>query len=315
MPPKKVVKKVAKPTTDENSFDSESSSEHVNEKSIQNSINIPQQSMYLTSNSVKTSDSDRIQLAHAINNFTIKSDQFIQEMKNFDSFRENVFKLDLIIDSKKQEHKHTIESIDLEFITKKKNLENQYAELAKKCENEYADKIKKHGTDHADRLKKCENEFADKNKILANTYEDESIQMRRKLELDKAKTCGEYAKTQGMRFIKEEEYKGLTDNVQKSLHDYTELKKTFDKQCTQIREEEKVKYQNQLKNDTLTMDLTHKASNAQLVAQAEQQKKEIKVLSDTIENLKSELREQRELTKQVAQASSKSQITQTIGKN
>ena len=314
MPPKKVVKKVTKPVTDENSFDSESSSEHVNEKTTQNSINIPQ-SMYLTSNSVKTSDSDRIQLAHAINNFTIKSDQFIQEMKNFDSFRENVFKLDLIIDSKKQEHKHTIESIDLEFITKKKNLENQYAELAKKCESEYADKLKKHGTDHADRLKKCESEFADKNKMLANAYEDESIQMRRKLELDKAKTCGEYAKNQGMRFVKEEEYKGLTDNVQKSLHDYTELKKTFDKQCAQIKEEEKTKYQNQLKNDTVTMDLTHKASNAQLVAQAEQQKKEIKVLSDTIENLKSELREQRELTKQVAQASSKSQITQTIGKN
>lgn len=70
-----------------------------------------------------------------------------------------------------------------------------------------------------------------------------------------------------------------------------------------------------MNNEIKTMELTHKANNAQLVAQVEQQKKEISVLNSTIENLKNEIKEQRELTKQVAMASSKSQITQTIGKN
>ena len=100
--------------------------------------------------------------------------------------------------------------------------------------------------------------------------------------------------------------KTLTDAVQKAQHDYCELKKNFDKQCNQIKEEEKVKYQSKLDIDTKTMELTHKANNAQLLAQVDQQKKEILVLNSTIENLKSELKEQRELTKQVAQASAKS---------
>ena len=311
MPPKKAVTKSTKQT----SIESDSDNEILAEKVINSSSNVLMSPMYLTSKSTNIPDSDRIQLVHAINNFTIKSDQFIQEMKNFDVFRENVFKLDLLIDSKKKEYENTHETLELEYTTKKKHLEVQYADLSKKLKTDHDELTKKLVTDHADKIKKCESEFADKHKVLTNTHEDNTIQIRRKLEADKATSCNEFAKSMGMKFIKEEEFKGLTDNVQKSLQDYTELKKTFDKQCTQIKEEEKVKYQTQLKNDTTTMDLTHKASNAQLVAQADQQKKEIKVLSDTIENLKSELREQRELTKSVAQASAKSQITQTIGKS
>lgn len=306
MPPKKATKKVVKQTSDDNESES-SSSEHITHQDELKPIEIPTKktpnTMYL-SNSLKPTDSDRIQLAHAINNFTIKSEQFIQEMKNFDTFKENVLKLDILIDSKKQEYGKMNEALEQEYTTKKKHLENQHAELTKK-----------HMTDHTDKVKKCEVEFADKHKNLTNTYEDESIQMRRKLELDKTKTCNDFAKSLSMKFVKESEHKELLDNVQKAIQDYTELKKTFDKQCNQIKEEEKLKYQNQLKNDTLTMDLTHKATNAQLVAQVEQQKKEIAILNSTIEGLKSEMREQRELTKQVAQASSKSQINQTIGKS
>mgnify|MGYP003387107435 CR=1 FL=1 len=302
MPPKRTIKTATKTT---NSHDSDSESEQAIEITP-----VIKTAMYINS---KSTDNDRLQLAQAINNFTIKSEQFLQEMKNFDSFRENVFKLDLLIDSKKKEYSQTNENLELEYTTRKKNLEMQYAELNKKLKMEYDDLSRKQSMENAEKIKKCEVDFADKNKALANTLEDETIQMKRKLESDKTKACVEYAKSLGQRFIKEEEYKVLTDNTQKALNDYTELKKTFDKQCNQIKEEEKVKYQNQLKSDTLTMDLTHKASNATLMAQTEQQKKEILVLNDCINNLKSELREQRELTKQVAQASAKSQITQTIG--
>ena len=239
----------------------------------------------------------------------------MQEMKNFDMFKENVLKKDLLTDSKKQDYNHIISSLQLEYETKKKNLENQHAELAKKLKCDNDELLKKIENDHVDKVKKCETEFFDKRKMLTNSYEDESIQMRRKIEADKNKVCLEFAKTLGMRFIKEDEYKGLTDNVQKSLQDYTELKKNFDKQCAQIKEEEKNKYQDKLNMDIRTIDLTHQLNNAQIAAQLEQQKKEILVLNNTIESLKSELKEQRELTKQVAQASSKSQINQTIGKN
>ena len=88
------------------------------------------------------------------------------------------------------------------------------------------------------------------------------------MEMDKAKACSDYAKALKMRFVKEDEYKELVDNVNKAQNDYNELKKTFDKQCNSIKEEEKAKYKHQLDMDTKTMDLTHKATNANLNAQA-----------------------------------------------
>jgi len=299
--PKKSVKKV------NTASDSESSNE------VHETVSL--QPLYLSSEPSNVSGSDRVQLAQAINNFTLKSEQFLQEMKNFDAFREKVFKLDLLIESKKQEHEQTITSLDNEFSSRKKDLETQYSELTKKLKTEYDEMVKKLGTEQSDKIKKCETEFADKNKQLSNLYEDEAIKMRRKLEADKSTACAEYAKSLGMRFGKEEEYKALTDSVQKAVQDYTELKKNFDKQCATAREEERTKYQTKLDNDTKTMELTHKANNAQLLAQVDQQKKEILVLNSTIENLKNEVKEQRALTKEVAQASAKGQINQTIGKN
>lgn len=312
MPRKVVPTKSVKQVKEEISDTETNSNDSCSETTIQSQCLVP--TMYLSSGSVKCSDSDRVHLAHAINNFTLKSEQFLQEMKNFDTFREKIFNLDLQIESKKQEHEQTVSSLQHEFTTKKKDLENHYAELTKKLKTEHDELVKKIGIDNSDKIKKCESEFADKNKQLTNTYEDESIKMRRKLEADKSNACAEYAKSLGMRFGKEEEYKALTDSVQKAVQDYTDLKKNFDKQCAQAREEERIKCQSKLENDTKTMELTHKANNAQLLAQVEQQKKEILVLNSTIENLKNELKEQRELTKQVAMASSKGQITQTIGK-
>lgn len=319
MPPRKTTKTLAKDiNTDSETNDSSqilidnNNSTVLPTSSMQPTATTP--SMYLSTTGTKSTESDRMQLAQAINNFTIKSEQFLQEMKHFDTFRENVFKLDLLIDSKKQEYNHTITLLEQEYLGKKKNLETQHNELEKKLKSDHDDLVKKLGSEHVDRTKKCETEYADKNKLLANTYEDESINMRRKLELDKTKACFDYAKGLGMRFVKEDEYKTLNESVQKAVHDYTELKKSFDKQCNQIRDEEKVRYQSKLEADVVTIDLKHKAASAQLVAQVEQQKKEIMVLNDTIANLKFELKEQRELTKEVAQASSKSQINQTIGK-
>lgn len=315
MPAKRPVKTTEKKPKEKSLSDSES--DEITMESIpMPTTPIQNSSIYLTNSSSKnTPESDRIQLAHAINNFTIKSEQLIQEMKNFDSFKENVFKLDILMDSKKKEYDQINNNLANDHATRKKALEDQHTELSKKLQSNFDESVKKFDSDHKDKIKKCEIEFADKRKQLSNLYEDESIQMKRKLEADKSKACMDYAKDSGMRFIKEEDHKILVDNVQKAVHDYTELKKTFDKQCSQIREEEKVKYQTSLATEKLTMDLTHKATNAQIVAQVEQHKNEIKLLNDTLDNLKSELREQRELTKQVAQASSKAPITQSFGKN
>ena len=283
-------------------------------------------SVYITNSNLKSNDSDRIHLAQAINNFTLKSEQLMQEMKNFESFRESVAKLDLLIGTKKQEysetnelleksHKMQVMRLESEFKEIDKKLKQQYAELNKKLESDYVDLRKKMESDYADKTKKMESDYADKTKILANTYEDALIESKRKIAEDKSKYCELYAKELKMKFIREDEHKELMGQVQKAVHDFNDLKKTFDAQCDKVRTEENKKYAAQMKTELSTMELTHKANNASLQAQVEQQKKEIQMLQQTIESMKVEIKEQRELTKEVAQASSKAQITQTIGKN
>ena len=309
--------------------DSESDSEEsVVEIAKVNSVStvVSKPSVYLSTNSFKSSDSDRIHLAQAINNFTLKSEQLMQEMKNFETFRESIAKLDILIETKKQEYRETNESMELDHKTQVKKLESEYAEMSKKLKSDFDDlrkklesdnleKTKKFDCEFADRTKKLESEFADKKKALTNTYEDAQIDVKRKIAEDKAKQCELYAKELKMKFVKEDEHKALMDQVSKAVGDYNELKKTFDKQLDGLRTEESKKFTSMLKSETTTIELTHKANNAGLQAQVEQQKKEIQVLQQTIDSMKAEIREQRELTKEVAQASSKAQITQSIGKN
>jgi hypothetical protein len=251
-----------------------------------------------------TSDSDRVKLAQAINNFTIKSEQLLQEMKNFETFRESILSLDILIGTKKQEFE------EMTF-----NMESTYKNKTKRLENEHNDRTKQLESDFVDRAKKLESEHSDKRKNLTSEYQDMQVEMRRKVTEDKTRYCTTYATEMKMRFIREDELTEIFNREQKSLRDYEDLKKTFDKQCDAIRAEEIKKYSAQLKAESNTMELTHRANNAQLQAQVEQQKREILMLTQTIESLKAEIREQRELTREVAQASSKAQITQTIGKN
>lgn len=285
-------------------------------KSINNVISqVSKPSVYISNTNLKSSDSDRIHLAQAINNFTIKSEQLLQEMKNFETFRESIAKLDILIDTKKQEYSDLNNSLEQNHLNQVKKLETTYVEMNKKLKTDYDDLKKSLDNEYNDRSKKLESEFVDRRKTLTNSFEDSQIDIKRKIAEDKAKYCETYAKELKMKFIKEEEYKLLMDKIQESVQNYNELKKNFDKQCDNYKNEETKKYNFMLKNEITTLELTHKANNATLQAQVEQQKKEILVLEQTIESLKLEIKQQRELTKEVAQASSKAQITQTISKN
>ena len=300
----KVIKKVLAHNAESDS-DSESQTQFA---PVANSIvDLSKQtkpSVFISNTSLKSSDSDRIHLAHAINNFTLKSEQLMQEMKNFESFRESIARLDILIDTKKQEYKETTDLLELTHKSQIKKLESDYTEMSKKLKSEfddlrkiggleYTEKSKKLESDNMERTKKLESEFVDKKKALTNTYEDSQIDMKRKIAEDKSKQCELYAKELKMKYVKEDELKGLTDQVQKAVQDYNELKKSFDKQCEQVRLEESKRYITQLKNETTTIELTHKANNAVVQAQFEQQKKEIQVLHQTINSLKIEIREKR----------------------
>ena len=64
----------------------------------------------------------------------------------------------------------------------------------------------------------------------------------------------------------------------------------------------KTKLEDSFKQEKLTLELTHKAETAELIAQNKQHIREIEILNSTISNMKSEIAEQRNLTKEVAQA-------------
>lgn len=248
-------------------------------------------------------DPDRIQLAQAINNLTIKSEQFMEALKSFDVFKENITQLDIQIDTKKKEFKEVIENIENNYKTKTKNLEAEYAEMHKQLQTKYQDLNKK-----------LETEFVDKNKQLNNDHKNNQIEVKQKLSEYKIKACDDIAKEFNMILIKNEDHKMLLNNVQKANQELDEIKKSLNDQCAAIKSEERSRYQAILKSELSTLELNHKANVAELKAQVEQQKKEIDVLQKTIDNLKHEIAEQRTLTKEVAIASSKSQINQKFGK-
>jgi hypothetical protein len=260
------------------------------------------------------SDSDRIQLAQAINNLTVRGDEFMSAFKNFDKFKEHVAQLDIQIDTKKKEHKETIDNLEEEYNLRRKKLDLEYNELNRQLNGKYQDTTKKLESDNQERIKKLENDYQDKNSKLQNEFKNNQIEVKQKLSEYKIVACNEYAKENNMVLIKQEELNTIKQSETKAKHDYEALNKSFNEQCTVVRRDEATKYQEKLKNELALQELNHKAASADMRAQIEQQKREIDVLHKTIENLKHEMAEQRMLTKEVAIAAGSKPIQQNFRK-
>ena len=67
----------------------------------------------------------------------------MQEMKNFESFRESVAKLDLLIGTKKQEYSETNELLEKSHKMQVMRLESEFKEIDKKLKQQYAELNKK----------------------------------------------------------------------------------------------------------------------------------------------------------------------------
>ena len=118
-----------------------------------------------------------------------------------------------------------------------------------------------------------------------------------------------------MMLIKKDDYTKLITDVSTINNELDNFKQTFEDKLSSQLEKERQHYNSKLQSEIATRDLTHKAQSAELKAQCDQQKKEIEVLNKAIENFKHEIAEQRNLTKEVAIAGSRAQITQKIGKD
>lgn len=210
--------------------------------------------------SFSSADSNRLQLAQAINNITIAGNTFSRSIDILNNFsQEKLAELDIQIESKNR----------------------QYQDLNAQLENEF------------------------KNNQISTMHH---------LNEFKLKACEDVAKEFNMQVIRNEDFHKLKAELGSSQKELADLNKSFADRLKDEVARVTSHYNDQLVRETSTLTLTHKAQIAELSAQTQQQKKEIEILNRTIENMKHEIAEQRNLTKEVAIAGSKAQIMQQIGK-
>jgi hypothetical protein len=128
------------------------------------------------------------------------------------------------------------------------------------------------------------------------------------------KGASDVAKEFDMTLMKSEDVKNLNELNTKTQSELNELKKKFDSECVKVRNEERGRFEAELKRQKTEQELIYKTNTAEMRAQLDQQKHQVQILTSTIETLKAEITEQRNLTIEIAQAGSKGQITQNISK-
>jgi hypothetical protein len=149
-------------------------------------------------------------------------------------------------------------------------------------------------------------EFQDLTVSLENKFKDVEIKLKQNLQENKLIAVKDVLSGLNMMYIETAEHSRLVTELET-------LRNTLATQLQQAVSSEKASAAAALEQAISNKELAHKAHIASLTAQVEQQVKEIGVLKETISNLKHEIAEQRSLTKEVAIASSKSQIQQSFG--
>jgi len=107
--------------------------------------------------------------------------------------------------------------------------------------------------------------------------------------------------------VNEETYNELKDSVDV-------LKKEAEEELEKKLKELKSQHARELAGTLKNKELEHKAEIAMLTAKVEQLTKERQTFESTIKNLQSEIAAQRDLTRQVAEASKQGAISQNFGK-
>jgi hypothetical protein len=144
-------------------------------------------------------------------------------------------------------------------------------------------------------------------------YNDLNIKMERDFKLkqadldDKLKdinmaACEAFAKKYNYQLILIDDYEKKETEISTLQDKNDELNLKMEEKIDEKIELEKAKLEDSFKQDKLTLQLTHKAEIAELIAQNKQHLREIEILNSTITNMKSEIAEQRSLTREVAQA-------------
>lgn len=214
---------------------------------------------------------------------------------------------------------------------------NEYNQLIIKKEKEYEELIIKKEKEYNELIVKKEKEYDDKEKIFSEKYisKKQELKHQHKIETEELKqqlknikidtaqeikefkinACNEIAIKNDYKLVSLNEYEKHEHELKNIKDKLEEYEKSFNDKLIEKIETEKILLQEKQKQDLITKELNNKANNADLIAQNKHQLKEIEFLNKQIINLTNEVSEQRNLTKEIAKASSKAQINQSFNKD
>lgn len=153
-------------------------------------------------------------------------------------------------------------------------------------------------------LKDLDLRIEEKHQELKDAEED-LVQKRKRGEIDCDNDLAEHRRNAAIRFLSATGEEPIETTVLSSLRsELSELKSNFDTSLEKAREDERNLAKTHLTSALKSQELMNKAEVATLQARLEQKDREIEVLNETISNLRQEVSEQRQLTKDVAASAS-----------
>ena len=107
-------------------------------------------------------------------------------------------------------------------------------------------------------MKDIQKEYSDLSKQLSTSHtetirtnqidlKNNQIEVTQKLREHKLKSCEELVKEFNMMLLKTEDYRNLNDTITRVNRELDDLKKKFESSCNSLRQEEKAKYDLELK--------------------------------------------------------------------
>lgn len=215
------------------------------------------------------------ELCKVIKSYVVAQQNFIDACKDMEKYNEDtMYDLDLQIDNKKEEYNELDKQLKREYEEKLYDLEKNFLAKQDDCVREYQ-KMK----------------------------DDYKRMMQKEAHEGSIKTLKEFGEVP----VKETE---LNEMKKKLSTLEEEHKKELSKEKAILENQHKRDLETRLK----TMELEHERNMAITKAENEQRLKEIENLNATILRMSEEIKEQRQLTKQVAEASKQGAITQNYGK-
>lgn len=237
--------------------------------------------------------SERLQITKSLNNLTSISNSFIKaidEWKEITSEKINEYLL--MIDTKSTEYNELIIKLNKDYENKTNELEHQFTKK------------------QTDLIQKFEN----KTNEIEQQFLKKQMETSLKIKEYEISACEDICKANNYKVIKINDYEKTQAELQNLREEVIELKEKIDDKVKEKFDSEKNILCDKHKNELSTAEFKFKVESADMIAQIRQQQKEIEYLNKTIDTLHNEVAEQRNLTKEIAKASSKSQITQNISK-